>query len=63
MKSFLATFFNRENKKRGDYNGLSDFMIHASSIEKKQLFIEAAQKANEDQYKVYKSVEHRIKST
>jgi hypothetical protein len=40
--------------------GFSDFLINASPEEKKQVFKEAAEKANEEQRRTFKKAENRI---
>ncbi len=35
------------------YEGLSDFFMNAPADEQKKVFIEAAQRANEDQFKIF----------
>jgi len=36
-----------------EYAGLSDFLLRASSDEKKKVITEAARMANEDQFKIF----------
>lgn len=43
-----------------EYEGLSDFLLHAFSDEKKKVITEAARRANEDQFKVFSKAQLKV---
>ncbi|MDO8604555.1 MAG: hypothetical protein Q7K40_04155 [bacterium] len=47
-------------KRAPEYAGLSDFLLRASSDEKKKIITEAARRANEDQYKVFTKAQLKV---
>ncbi len=57
-----AEEFARANKRRKEYKGLADFLLHASADEQNKVFTEAARKANEDQMKVFKQAQMKTQA-
>ncbi len=51
-----------KKKNTQKYKGFSDFFMNASDAEKKEVFAEAARKANEDQFKVFQKAQVKMKS-
>lgn len=43
-----------------EYAGLSDFLLRASSDEKKKIITEAARRSNEDQFKVFSKARLKV---
>ena len=60
IKILKAIFQGRAVSGVEKYSGFSDFLLHASSDEKKAVMQEAARKANKDQMKVFE--EARLKT-
>ena len=61
MIDLIGKIFNRRKSERvTKYSGFSDFLLRASPEEKKRIFTKAAQKANEDQSKVFSDAEFKI---
>jgi hypothetical protein len=58
----LKTIFKRREKKPREYEGLSDFLLHASIEEKKEAIAKAARNANEDQFKVFEAARMKVGS-
>lgn len=57
----ITRFFMRKGKKSvSEYAGLSDFMLHASSDEKKKIIAEAARRANEDQFRIFSKARLKV---
>jgi hypothetical protein len=49
----IKSIFGIKKTKEVKYKSLSDFFLHASPKERKDLFFRAAKKSNEDQLKVF----------
>lgn len=57
IQKILNLFMPKTHKIAQKYSGLSDFMLNATPEEQKQVFTQAAQKANEDQMKVFREAQ------
>ena len=58
----IKNFFKGKTEvKTREYTGFSDFFLHAPLEEQKRVITEAAQKANEDQMKVFKEAQLKTK--
>lgn len=54
IKLFKSIFADKKEEPK-KYKGFSDFLMNAPAEEQKEVFAEAARKANEDQMEVYKA--------
>ena len=57
----IAAFLKLKLGKPKEYKGLADFVLRASKVEKERVFTEAAEKANEDQLRVFKEAELKMR--
>lgn len=62
MKIITNLFKKRKESGAREYNGFSDFFLHAPIDEKKKVIAEAARKANEDQFKTFNKAKFKIKT-
>lgn len=61
MISIITKLFIRRNREKSpEYAGLSDFLLRASSDEKKKVITEAARRSNEDQFKVFSKARLKV---
>jgi len=61
MIQTITRLFRLKNRESvSEYAGLSDFLLHASSDEKKKVITEAARRANEDQFKVFSKAQLKV---
>ncbi len=56
----IKSFFIRKKVKTTQYGGFSDFFVNAPEEVKIKVIKEAAQKANEDQLKVFKEAQLKV---
>lgn len=64
MLNKLKNIFQKRKKthKFGKYTNLSDFMLHASSVEQNKVMKDAAHKANRDQMEIFKKSKLLLKT-
>ena len=61
MIKTITRFFRPKNRENtSEYAGLSDFLLRASSDEKKKIITEAAHRSNEDQFKVFSKAQLKV---
>lgn len=57
----ISRFFRIKNKEStSEYAGLSDFLMRASSDEKKKIITEAARRSNDDQFKMFSKAQLKV---
>jgi hypothetical protein len=62
IKALKNLFRKRSENDLSKYSGMADFFLHAPEELKKKVMMEAAKKANEDQMKIFKEAELKIKT-
>lgn len=61
ISQLMNLFKGKKATKPREYSGLSDFFLHAPLEEQIRVITEAAQKANEDQMKVFEAARLKAK--
>lgn len=60
IRAITRLFRLKNRESASEYAGLSDFLLRASSDEKKKIITEAARRANEDQFRVFSKARHKV---
>ncbi len=60
IRTITRLFKGKNKESASEYAGLSDFLLRASSDEKKRIITEAAHRANEDQFKVFSKARLKV---